>query len=454
MSGAGLIGIVLLLLCNTLVPLAFVIKQCASRRGLEINHIFLFSFGYLIYWISPIALGAAQLFGAEQGEGGIGLWYRLYDQIPQATVALYLGMTLAVYLAFCAGTVACQRWRPGIETRTQRFFFDRRLLNVYLGFGVFLAAVYALTLRGQFFKGYTAEEAFTTDYGTRGTFTAISVFLLSLAILYTFKRQERNPEMTFRAAISHRFFLAYFVVGFLVLSLGGRLYFLSALIMLLVYRSVHFRPISYRVFFSVLLVGLALLGVVGTLRMGVGVTSFGVLISLVSEPLFNSFSLLQYLNDGKFDLIRFPIFLMGDFVNLVPTVLLPGKAALILNPTDYGYTVFSPLGALNSFFSFMINFGFFGTAAVMALIGFFLQQLRSRSRNVLTKTIYVMVSGWLLTSFFRDPFSISLVKSIFQFSILLPALIAASASMVTVYFLGVPRRPEARRDGPISDSSE
>lgn len=437
-----MILIVFLLALNILAPAAMVGWQCASRRGLEINHVFLFSIGYLIYWVSPILLGVLRLFGAEQGPGGVALWYGLYDRVPPQTQALYLGMCLLVYGGFCTGTLLCRRLRPGTTGRVRRFFFDRRLLNIYWGFGVLLAVVYAAQLRGQFFKGYTADEAFTTDYGTRGTFTAVSVFLLSLAVLYTFKRQEQNPQLSFRAVLLDRFFVTYFIVGGLVLSLGGRLYFLSGVTMLLVYYCVYVRAIPYRLFFTFLLVVLPLLGVVGTLRLGIGVSGEGIFVSLISEPLFNSFSLLQYLHDGHFDLIRFPIFLLGDFINLVPSVLLPNKATLLPNPTDYGYTVYSPLGALNSFFSFMINFGLIGTVLAMGAVGFFLQLLRARATNVLSKTIYVLICGWLPTSFFRDPFSISLVKTVFQFSILLPALQVCLASFVTVAFIRAARPRE------------
>jgi len=434
--------ILALLLFNLALPVVLVAVRCVSRRGIEINHVFLFCVGYLAYWLAPVVLGELRVFGGETGIGGVGLWYRLYDTVPETTLIEYLVMCPAIFLSFCAGTFLCVRLHPGEGTRVRRFLFDRRLLNVYWGVGLLLALVYGLPLRGQFFKGYTAEEAFTTDYGTRGTFTAISVFLLSLAILFTFKRREQNPAISFRASVMHHFLLSYLVVGGLVLSLGGRLYFLSAIIALLVYRSVYFRPIPARGFLLSLLVGLCLLGVVGTLRMGVGVTGDAIFLSLVSEPLFNSFSLLQYLSDGRFDWIRPPVFLLGDLVNLVPSALLPNKAALLPNPTDYGYTVYSPLGALNSFFSFMINFGLLGTMLVMGLIGFFLQRLRSRATNVLSKTIYVLVCGWLPTSFFRDPFSISLVKVIFQFSILLPTLLTCLASLVTVALVGTSRLRE------------
>lgn len=431
--------ILFLLVCNVAIPLVFVFRQCTSKGRIELNHVLLFTIGYLAYWITPIAVGESHLFETAPG---MPLWYGVFDRIPQETVLLYLFMALSIYLAFCAGVLLCRHLRPGINTDTRRLFFDRRLLNVYLALGLTAAFIYTLTFRNALFRGYTLNNV-DPSAGEHGSFVAVSIFLLSLAILYSLKRQENAPNIRFWQAISHHFFVSYFVVAVLVLSLGGRLYFLSSVIMLGVYRTVYFQTLSYRTFFFSALVALAAVGGIGTLRLGAGVSVGDGLFNLITEPLYNSFSLMQFLADGRFDLIKAPLFLAGDFINLIPTVILPGKGALLLNPDNYGYHVFSPLGSLSTFFSFMINFGILGTLAVMFLVGFFLQLLRSRGRSLLSKTTYIMLCGWLATSFFRDPFAASLVKSMFQYSVLLPTIVVFSASLVTYWLVEAPRRVAA-----------
>ena len=430
--------ILLLLLCDIAIPAVFVVQSCASRGRLEFNHVLLFSLGFVVYWIVPIAVGQSGLFASAPV---MDVWYGLYRKIPEATRTLYLLMCLGAYGAFVAGTVLCRRLRPGTYTVSRPIFFDRRPLNFFLGLGVLAAAVYAVQLRGDFFRGYTSGDVYS-NVGARGSFVAISVFLLSLAFLYSLKKQEKQPDLSFRQAVSHYFFAVYFAAAILVLSLGGRLYLFSSLLMLLVYYTVYFQKIAYRPFFLVVLSGLLLSGLVGTLRLGAGFSFSEVLFNLAAEPLFNSISLLQFLVDGRLDLVNAPIFLLGDFINLIPTALFPGKSAFLLSPDDYGYHVFSPLGSLSTFFSFMINFGILGTMLFMFVLAFGLQLLRSRGRSLLSKTIYVMVSGWLATTFFRDPFSISLVKSIFQYSILFPAIVVFSAGLVTYYLVEPPRAAE------------
>lgn len=428
--------IIFLLACNVLFPMIFVFSRCFLDGKVEFNHVLLFSIGYLVYWIFPCVVGESRLFSSSEATQ---TWYAIFDRVSSPTIALYLLMCLGIYGSFCGGTLLSLRRRPGSLPDLRRFFFDRRLLNIFLGLGLTAAAVYIVVLRNDFFKGYTAADM-GENSGPRGSFVAVSLFLLSLAFLYSLKRQEGRPDLGFRQAVSHHFFFCYFAVAILALSLGSRLNFVSSVLMLLVYRTMYFRRIGYRALLLFVSAAFALTGTIGIVRLGGGVTSGDALFNLAAEPLYNSFSMLQFLADGRFDLINKPIFLLGDLINLVPTVLFPAKAAFLLNPEDYGYRVFSPVGSLSSFFSFMINFGILGTMLVMFFTGFVLQSLRSRGSNLLSRTSYIMVCGWLATTFFRDPFSVSLVKSIFQYSILFPAIVVFTAGLTTFWLVEAPRR--------------
>jgi hypothetical protein len=120
-----------------------------------------------------------------------------------------------------------------------------------------------------------------------------------------------------------------------------------------------------------------------------------------------------------------PKYLASDFCNLIPSAVFPGKAALIQAP-DF----FSPLGALHSFVSFSFNFGLIGTAVCMFLLPVGLRWIRARDGSPLYRTMYVMLSGWLAFTFFRDPFSVSIVKTMVQHSILLPIAIVSIARLL------------------------
>ena len=425
----------ILLALNILVPLAFVRRRCLTPDGIEVNHVLLFSLGFFVYWVLPIAIGLMRLF---QDAPAMSLWYQLFDAIAEPTLALYLLVCLLCYFFFGAGSEACRFLFADRASEYREIKFDRQVLSLPLVAGLIFSGIFAFLLRDQLFKGYTVDTVLS-DADTRGVFTGSSVFLLSVAMVYTIKteemRQQELPEsLSFLRLIFNPFLVSYFIVALLVVSLGGRLYLLSAILALLVYRTVYFQPFRLRTALGLtaLIVGLSVLAGLG--RQGLEVNLGTLVLNLFIEPLFNSFSLLHFLAHGSLELLKFPIFLISNLVNLVPTVLFPGKAAYMVNFEDYGYVAFSPIGALNSFFSFMVNFGVIGTMLAFFFFSLWLQRLKTQRQTVLSKTIYVMVCGWLATSFFRDTFSISLVKVILQFSILGPVFLVVSANLIFQIF--------------------
>ena len=201
--------------------------------------------------------------------------------------------------------------------------------------------------------------------------------------------------------------------------------------MLLVYRTVYFTRLSVKSAIGTLAAVGCLASLVGLLRLKASLNAGGALLNVFIEPLFTGFSLTHFLADQIFEWIKFPIFLLSAFINLIPSALLPDKADLIIKPEAYGYVTFSPGGALNSYYSFMINFGILGTMAFLFCFACFLQYLKQQDRRLLHRVIYTMVSGWIATTFFRDPFSISIVKAIFQFSILTPVVLVFSVHLIS-----------------------
>ena len=432
--------ILTLFIANILIPLWLAWKSCVRPQGLEFSHVLMFTLGYIAYWVLPIGLGLSHV---ASDEPALALWYSLYDSIAPLTLTLYLCITLAGYLSFWWGSEWVRRKLPEPQRRGAHYrplFFYRSTLQVPLLIGAVLAALYAFLLRGQLFTGYSIFQS-PTPTPERSSFTAVSVFLLSVALLYTVKRDEENGWTgRFRRLIANRSFAVYAVAAILVLSLGGRLYFLSSLVMLLVYRTVYFRrlPIKRVVLFT-LTVGV-LVGLAGQVRQGRSVSLTSGLINVVSEPIYCSLPVMRFLQVGHYELIKFPLFLIGNFVNLIPSAVFPAKLSLMVSPQDYGYDVFEPLGGECSFFPFMINFGVLGTLAVLFLVGAGMSALRGRDRNLLYRVLYVMLTGWMGFSFFRDPFFVSVVKNMVEFSIAVPILMVIMLQLASVSLRHLNRR--------------
>ncbi len=433
---------------NILVPVWLARRSCVRAGGLEVNHVLMFTVGFLFYWVFPIGVG---IFRVEADEPTFRLWYLLFDNIPPPNLTLYFLVTLASYLCFWGGSEWVRRRLPEPQRpnpRYRRLFFYKNTLNVPLAIGAVLAAAYAFLLRGELFMGYTSPLVTPVPTPERSAFTGISVSILSVAITYAAKLDERSAGLgRFRSLLRNHFFVIYFIVAILVLSLGGRLYFISTLVMLLVYRTVYFRRIPVRRMLLFSLAVAAFAGGAGLLRQGQSLKAGQGLINLLTEPLFVNLPMLHFLEVNGFEVIKFPVFLIGSFINLIPTAFFPGKAAYLIDPAQYGYEIFSPAGGLSSFFSFMVNFGVLGTLAALFLTGCGLSYLRGRDRTLLYRVMYVMLTGWLGFTFFRDPFSISIVKSMFEFSIAQPTLLVLGLQVLST-IIAAARAPQ---EAPLAE---
>lgn len=426
MSSAQLI--VLLLMCNALTVVVCVWWRAVLKGMMRVDHIVLFSAGFAAYWLLPIAVGS---IGYLRETPEMRPWFLMYDEVPSAKIIQYLALCLLTYLAFVLGDVACGKVASRPIRQRYLWEFSPNLLTLFLLPALAIATAFAVSLRSELFVGY--QGSIYEDFGWRGSFTASTLALLSLAVIYVVKREQREGRPpTAREILGNRFTLVYLVFGALLVSMGARLYFATSLLMYLVYRSVfHRRIAASRVIVITVVMGV-LVGVVGVVRLGGSTSATRLVINLFSEFLYTSFSLVNFLETGVFELLNVPKFLISDFVNLIPTFLLPSKATLLMDPNDYGYSVFTPLGALHSFFSFTINFGVLGTLPVMFGFGFGLRWLETNAHLVLLKVLYVMLASWLAFTFFRDPFATSIVKNMFEFSVLVPTGVILAMHVITV----------------------
>jgi len=256
---------------------------------------------------------------------------------------------------------------------------------------------------------YVADE----NQQDRGLIAASCIFLFLPAAIHIVQARPKSMK----ALLSNKYMILFLPANLVLFLSGSRLYFISFLLMLVVYWTNFTHRIRAVRIGAFLLGAIVLMGIVGAYRAGGG-GNHSVIANLAAEPMYTSFSLVSFLGSHKFDMWNFPIYLLSDLVNLVPSAVFPGKLALIKDMPG----VYSPFGAMNSFVSFQFNFGVFGTSAFMFLLGYGLARLRRRF-DLWSQVAYVLTCGWLPLAFFRDPFSVSLVKDILEFSLILPAAI-------------------------------
>jgi len=130
-------------------------------------------------------------------------------------------------------------------------------------------------------------------------------------------------------------------------------------------------------------------------------------------------------------LIEFPDVLISKFIGIIPSIIFPGKFALMISPADVGKTVIRYQATTHNYVELLINFGLIGTIFIFFVLGVTLNWLKSKKHYV---AIYVAVSAQIPFFFFRS-FYDATVKYIFEFSILLPIVILSISLLRKKYLI-------------------
>jgi oligosaccharide repeat unit polymerase len=395
--------------------------------NIEVNHSVLFSLGFMFYWILPFIFGISKYYDAKRPM--MGEWNALFDKIPFHALNNYMLSCLVLYFSFACGDFFGKRLFKKDELRARVIYCDKRILKFFFVAGIVAAAVFAFMLRDYLFHGYM--KGFIPE--GKGSYTASTVFLLTIAFLYSISFEEKS--LSFWKTIMNKYFMAYFVAAILLLSLGGRTFFISSILMLLVYRNVYFEHMKLSNFFVFVFVIIVLSTLFAYIRTGMSLT-FNIeyfkeyVFIFFSDSIYTSVSLIHFLSENTLPLLEIPKFLFYDLTNLLPSFIFPSKGELLLDPADYGYTIVAPVGAVNAFINLIINFGVIGSAAVFFLSAFSLNYLKEHNIRQ-SRGIYIMISGWLAISFFRD-FSVTVVKLILEFSVIVPLAIILCSHIASV----------------------
>ena len=418
-------AITILLLANGGFPVWYMARKCLSRQGIEFNHVLAFSCGFLFYWVLPVGLGMWRFFDDTPA---MAFWYGIFDDIDDAKFVGYLLISLGAYLSFVLGT---ERWERRPRKRpvpSDRRFLDTGIMKAYLLLAAMFLLFAGFEIRGEFFHGYSNIGAIE-ELNSRSVFSAVVMFSISLWIMNaSMRHQNLGRSASIRSVFANGFLTLYAIEAVLWVSVGSRYVVLTSAFIFATYCSVYFKKWSPARMWGFLVLLLASALMVGAFRADLRVTqSVGeIAFDGFAETLYGAFSLTYFLREYSFGVLRWPVYLLSDCIYLVPRILLPMKDSMIISPEDRGFHIESPVGGLNSFFSFMVNFGALGTMVFFFLLSYGMAALKSRRQSVLCRAIYSMISGSLLISFFRNSFEVSLIKDILQMSILIPAFVLSS----------------------------
>lgn len=386
------------------IPICYGYWRSVSRGRVEINHVGMFSVGFLYYWITPLAV---RILATHMNFPMGRVWLALFRE---SQIVPYTLSCIALYLCFMLGDSLGARWWHSQRTAVYKPI-PRLALSLFTVFGCVLLVYSAYVTRGDLFR--PAAPGAIEMATALGAVTACVALLTCVALMFTLQQ----PETPWSKLLLSPYFVPPILGASMMILLGSRLYVASMALMFVIYHTIFRARFRLKRMVAVGVLFAIFFGLVGTWRQGSSPT--GVFSNILAEPLLTSLSLVHHLRYKGIAWVNQPTQLLNDLENLIPTVLVREKYKLLKQPDAW-----RPLGGLHSFVSFNLYFGLIGTGVFWFLMALGLRYMRSRLSSTLFATMYVMCSGWLAFSFWRNAFALSLVKNIFEQSILIPSLIA------------------------------
>ena len=381
-------------------------------RGRSVGHGSVLLFGLVVYVVLPFAAYGSGLYEGGPGEA---VWARSFEGL-YARSGPALALTLACLLAYALGTLLPL---PRVRQPLDRPLRPGLLAAVLLGLGA-LWVFYIVQARELLFSGYLLD--YRPDL--MGPLASINLALLLLVL--NLWQWRHSPRLLWAAGV----LLALNSVA--LLSMGGRLYVAAVLVGLMLMAlnlPAGRRPAARLKALAGLVLVAGLLALVGLLRVDMDVNLAALGRLLLAEPLLTSISLGTLMDCSLVDWLALPRNFLSSIVNFVPSGLLPGKEALMVELDPSGNCLASPFGATHLGAALLVNFGILGLLPVVTA---FAVLMRLVQRHV-GPWLYCYLCSLLPFMLFRDGFLI-FNKAFFATGLLLALLL-----------LGLSRRQRRRR---------
>lgn len=367
-----------------IIGLAF--RYFSSRPILEGSMIAL---GLILYCFLPFAVFGGNLYSGGPGEHIWNLEFKYIFEMSNVVAAFVFLFVISFKFGQIIPGPALGKSlnRPMPPTTLKNFFFLLLFLNLF----------FAFRAREMIGVGYNIEYS-PELMGPLATLNILITILL-LNIL------EWRSKYSKTLVLAFKFFL--FFNSILLLSMGGRMYVLVAIICFLLQKINNITNISFTKrlsLFLYIIFTILILAAIGVWRLGVDIDASSVIITAIAEPILTSISLASFFECGDIFLFDFPYNFLGSIVNLVPSILVPDKALWIPGLDPAGKCINSVFGATHIGSALIINFGVIGSAFFMIAFGWLLKSLRRVQKS--GWWLHYYICSLLPFMFFRDGFVI------------------------------------------------
>ena len=397
----------ILVIINILLPILCIYHFCHNKNGIRLDHIFILSSGYLYYWITPIAMYRFNLI-ARFNESDFASFFNIDNILVSESLMInYLTIIIITYMSFILGEILSKKLKYKFKKIAP---FSLKPLQ-FISFVYFILLSLLTTATYQYyFKGYTENI-----FDLKGSVIALNLFLLILLYLFYLSSEY---SINFKNVYNNNIFYIYLLSSLLLLSLGNRTWIICGILSFYVLYTNYYNRIltKYIIFgFIFLIIGL---GIFANIRSGnIDYISANNTIFLGLYDTFATHnSLKYYLINNEIYYFRFPIILLNNLLNIIPTLVMPDKASLLISTGDIGVDYQTIQGAGHAFPLLMIHFGIIGTFIISFATPFLLNYFK---QSIYWKASYVVLVAHLAAPIFRD-FDNFFIKIFIQVCLIMP----------------------------------
>ena len=398
-----------LIYSNLIIPIITVIILCHDRRGFKIDHVFLFSIGYVYYWVIPMYVFEYQYMDTIYSEVYFARIFYMDSNIYKLKNTLkiyYLINILAIYIFFLIGEIIFR------TIKFKRYIikpFNIKALDILLYILIFIWLLLTIYTSNHYFRGYLAK-----GIPYKGSIIALNIFLL---LLFHFKYTNLKYNIRFKNIFFTKYFFIYLMSAVFLVSLGNRTWVMCGVISFIVLYSNYYRRISFvklTIAFIILAIFLMSYAYIRTGHTEISLNHL--IIQSVWDPLAMHNGLKYYLVNYHSNLINIPSALLSQIITIIPTVLLPYKYDYVLNLTNIDIDKIQMQAAKHAFPILISHFGIIGTLLLSFLAPLVFNYLKN---SIYLRASYIIMAAHITAPFFRD-YDNYVIKIFLQMCILMP----------------------------------
>lgn len=354
-----------------------------------ISHKSLFLIGWMYYLALPITFSYFNFFNKFDFFDGVYLYLNI-ENVFFNLIFAYCLVSLFMYL-LGSGFLSVRVYHNH-KISTGRNFATQVIFLSYL----FLLVFFAFRARELIGFGYQ---------GILELSPVGPISTLQLLILYQYI-YEKSINNNF----SKYFALLLIINSIVLLSMGGRLYVLSALVTCYVrWWNCGASNNSVRLYSFASVIGvLSFFIYLGMWR--VGEVDYSLIAFYISaESIFTSISSFTLFQNGGWSAIfDFPGEFIISFANIIPSAIWHNKAEWLSSYVSGMQNYETPMGAVSIVASTVSNFGFVGGLLFFMGVGFYMTAVSRTRGDPARESYYYYLIGFLPFMFFRDPFQVQI----------------------------------------------